>query len=103
MVKEFSLRINIVNFIITTFSIEEKSQKSISNGKFEGNIILFKGVTKSSMSLNPKKTNKTISKMTSKKEKKIIIFLLVTLFIKDDEQGDEKKMTIGKHTEKCTF
>jgi hypothetical protein len=25
------------------------------------------------------------------------------LFIKDDEQGDEKKMTIGKHTEKCTF
>jgi hypothetical protein len=32
---------------------------------------------------------------------KFIIFLLVSLFIKDDEQDDEKKM--GKHIEKWNF
>jgi len=42
MVKEFSLKISIVNVIVTTFSIEAKSQKSTSNGKFERNITLFK-------------------------------------------------------------
>jgi hypothetical protein len=45
-----------------------------------------------------------MSKMTSKKwKKKIIIFLLVTLFIKNDEQGDEKKMMTGKRTENWIF
>jgi hypothetical protein len=72
MVKEFSLRINIVNFIVTTFSIEARLQKSISNGKFKRNITLFKRITKSSMSLNPKKTNKRMSEMMSKNEKKLM-------------------------------
>jgi len=45
-----------------------------------------------------------MSKMTSKKwKKKFIIFLLVTLFIKNDEQGDEKKMMTGKRTENWIF
>jgi hypothetical protein len=64
---------------------------------------LFKWVTKSSLSLNTKKPIKQWVKWQAKNEKKIIIFLLVTLFIKNDEQGDEKKMMIGKHTKKLNF
>ncbi len=70
MVKEFSLRINIVNVIVTTFSTEARLQKSISNRKFKRNITLFKRITKFSMSLNPKKPNKRMCEMMNKNEKK---------------------------------
>jgi hypothetical protein len=37
VVEEFSLGAIVVGVFVTTFSIEVKSQKSISNGRFEGN------------------------------------------------------------------